>query len=132
MAVVYRYVGILLPKSRRLPFSGFLPLDVSSLAVGDILKSGCCRCVRCRGSQRTVITRAVKALVILPYSTKVGQSIQRRMTKCNRHALAWLSCSKGRRCAGAVTDLLNRWGWEVLYHPPLFSRFKPLRLRSHP
>ena len=44
----------LLPKSRRLPFSGFLPLDVSSPAVGDILRSGCCRCVCCRGSQRTV------------------------------------------------------------------------------
>ena len=29
----------LLPKSRHLPFSGFLPLDVSSLAVGDILRS---------------------------------------------------------------------------------------------
>ena len=27
----------LLPKSRRLPFSGFLPFDVSSPAVGDIL-----------------------------------------------------------------------------------------------
>ena len=39
----------LLPKSRRLPFSGFLPLDISSPAVGDILRSG-----RCRGSQRTV------------------------------------------------------------------------------
>ena len=37
----------LLPKFRRLPFSGFLPLDVSSPAVGDILRSGRCRCVRC-------------------------------------------------------------------------------------
>ena len=35
----------LLPKSRRLPFSGFLPLDVSSPAVGDIFRSGRCRCV---------------------------------------------------------------------------------------
>ena len=33
----------LLPKSRRLLFSGFLPLDVSSPAVGDILRSGPCR-----------------------------------------------------------------------------------------
>ena len=41
----------LLPESRRLPFSGFLPLDVSSPAAGDILRSGRCRCVRCRGSQ---------------------------------------------------------------------------------
>ena len=40
----------LLPKSRSLPFSGFLPLDVLSLAVGDILRSGRCRWVRCRGS----------------------------------------------------------------------------------
>ena len=44
----------LLPKSQRLRFSGFLPLDVSSPAVWDILRSTCCRCVRCRGSQRTV------------------------------------------------------------------------------
>ena len=41
----------LLPKSRRLPFSGFLPPDVSSPAVGDIFRSGRCRCVRCSGSQ---------------------------------------------------------------------------------
>ena len=47
----------LLPKSRRLPFSGFLPLDVSFPAVGDILGSGSCRCVRCRGSQREEILR---------------------------------------------------------------------------
>ena len=40
----------LLPKYRRLPFSGFLPLDVSSPAVGDIFRSGRWRCVRCRGS----------------------------------------------------------------------------------
>ena len=39
----------LLPKSWRLPFSEFLPLDVSSPAVGDIFRSG-----RCSGSQRTV------------------------------------------------------------------------------
>ena len=32
----------LLPKSRRLPFSGFLPLDVSSPSVGDIFRSGRC------------------------------------------------------------------------------------------
>ena len=31
-------------------FSRFLPLDVSSPAVGVILRSGRCRCVRCRGS----------------------------------------------------------------------------------
>ena len=37
----------LLPKSRRFPFSGFLPLNVSSPAVGDFLRSGRCRCVRC-------------------------------------------------------------------------------------
>ena len=37
----------LLPKSWRLPISGFLPLDVSSPAMGDILRSGRCRCVRC-------------------------------------------------------------------------------------
>ena len=43
----------LLPKSRCLPFSGFLPLNVSSPAVGDIFKSGRCRCFRFRGSQRT-------------------------------------------------------------------------------
>ena len=42
----------LLPKSRRLPFSGFLPLDVSSPDVGDIFRSGRCRCGRCSGSQR--------------------------------------------------------------------------------
>ena len=41
----------LLPKSRRLPFSGFLPLDVSSPAMGDIFRSGHCRCVHCSGSQ---------------------------------------------------------------------------------
>ena len=45
----------LIPKSRRLPFSGFLPLDVSSPAVGDIFRSGRCRCVRCRGSHSLVI-----------------------------------------------------------------------------
>ena len=33
-------------------FSGFLPLDISSPAVGDILRNGCCRCVCCRSSQR--------------------------------------------------------------------------------
>ena len=43
-----------LPKSRRLPFSGFLLLDVSSPAVGDIFRNGRFRCVRCSGSQRTV------------------------------------------------------------------------------
>ena len=42
----------LLPKSWHLPFSGFLPLNVSSLTVGDIVRSGRCRCVRCRGLQR--------------------------------------------------------------------------------
>ena len=42
----------LLPKSRRIPFSGFLPLNLSSPAVGDILRSGRCRCVLCRGSPR--------------------------------------------------------------------------------
>ena len=41
MAMVYKYtgiltVGVLLFKSRRLPFSGFLPLDVSSLAMGVV------------------------------------------------------------------------------------------------
>ena len=41
----------LLPKSRRLPFSGFLSLDVPSPAVGDILRSGRCRCACCRGYQ---------------------------------------------------------------------------------
>ena len=46
---------LLLPKSRRLPFSGFLPLDVSSPTMGDILRSGRCRCIRCRGSQRKVL-----------------------------------------------------------------------------
>ena len=50
----------ILPKSRRLPFSGFLPLDVSSPAVGDIFRSGRCRCARCRGSQRTVGQRSQK------------------------------------------------------------------------
>ena len=48
----------LLLKSRRLPFSGFLPLDVSSSAVGDVFRSGRCRCVRCRGSLRTVSSSA--------------------------------------------------------------------------
>ena len=55
MAVVYRCVGILtvlccrlLLKSWHLPFSGFLPLDVLSPAVGDIFSIGRCRCVRCR------------------------------------------------------------------------------------
>ena len=48
----------LLPKSRHLPFSGFLPLDVSSPAVGDIFRSGRCRCVLCSGSQRTVSSSA--------------------------------------------------------------------------
>ena len=47
----------LLPKFRRLPFSGFLPLDVSSSAAGHILRSGYCRCVSCRGSQRTHLQR---------------------------------------------------------------------------
>ena len=32
----------------RLPFLGFFPLDVSSPAVGDFLRSGRCRCVRCK------------------------------------------------------------------------------------
>ena len=41
----------LLPKSRRLPFSGFLPLDISSPAVGDIFRSGRCRCVCCKGNE---------------------------------------------------------------------------------
>ena len=41
----------LLPKSQHLPFSGFLPLDISSPAVGDIFRSRHCRCVRCRGSR---------------------------------------------------------------------------------
>ena len=27
--------------------------------------------------------------------------------------------------AGAVTDLLNRWGWEVLYHPPYSLDLSP-------
>ena len=60
MAMVYRCWNPdcrccrLLPKSRRLPFSGFLPLDVPSLAVGDIFRNGRCRCVCCRGSQRTL------------------------------------------------------------------------------
>ena len=35
--------------------------------------------------------------ITLPYSSKVGQSIQRTI-KCDRHASAWSSCSKGRRC----------------------------------
>ena len=39
----------LLLKSRRLAFSGFLPLDVLSPAVGDIFRSDRCRCVRCSG-----------------------------------------------------------------------------------
>ena len=47
----------LLPKSRRLPFSGFLTLDVSSPAVGDILRRGRCRCVRCRGSLQRPLTK---------------------------------------------------------------------------
>ena len=65
----------LLPKSRRLPFSGFLPFKVSSPAVGDTLRSSCCRCVWCRGSQIDhghlalncsikIIMPAVKASVI--------------------------------------------------------------------
>ena len=55
MAVVHRNPDCLwplFPKSRRLPFSGFLPLDVSSPALGDILRSG-----HCRGSQRTHLQR---------------------------------------------------------------------------
>ena len=39
---------LLLPKFRRLPFSGFLPLDILSPAVGDLLRSGRCRCVEAR------------------------------------------------------------------------------------
>ena len=68
----------LFPKSRRLPFSGFLPLNVSSPAVGDILRSGHCRCVpengrrqdfrrRChlaRNCSIKIIMPAVKASVI--------------------------------------------------------------------
>ena len=42
---------LLLPKTQRLPFSGFLTLEVSFLAVGN--RSGRCRCVHCRGLQRT-------------------------------------------------------------------------------
>ena len=45
----------LLPKSRHLPFSGFLPLDILFPAVGDILRSGRCRCVCCRGSLRPLL-----------------------------------------------------------------------------
>ena len=61
----------LLPKSRRLPFSGFLPLDVSSPAVGDIFKSGLCRCVRCRGSQSSFsnlsITSPTSQFILQPF-----------------------------------------------------------------
>ena len=49
----------LLPKSQRLPFSGFLPLNVSSPAVGDIFRSG-----RCRGSQTTMSSSAYTASYI--------------------------------------------------------------------
>ena len=36
------------------------PLDISSPVVGDIFRSGRCRCVRCRGLQRTVSSSGPK------------------------------------------------------------------------
>ena len=47
-------------KSQRLPFSGFLPLNASSPAVGDIFRSG-----RCRGSQRTVSSSRLHLIYVV-------------------------------------------------------------------
>ena len=71
----------LLPKLRRLPFSGFLPLDVSSPAVGDILRSGCCRCVRCRVSSSSEVPAS--SFLRIP-------SPRRFVLDSGRHPQEWL------------------------------------------
>ena len=76
----------LLPKSRRLPFSGFLPLDVSSPPVGDIFRSGRCMCVRCSGSasfSNPQIASPTSKLIFRPF---------RHFTYVTAHSIAiqWL------------------------------------------
>ena len=56
-----------------------------------------------------------------------------RHRSCAVVLVRWVVGSqRSRDTAGVVSALLNRWDWEVLYHPPLFSRHQSLRLWSHP
>ena len=65
----------LLPKSQRLPFSGFLPLNISSSAVRDFFRSGRCRCVHCRGSQTMARNYSIKINYVCFSSSSVLVSL---------------------------------------------------------
>ena len=90
--------------------------------------------MRERSQCKTVLRRIARGLwstcITLPHSSKVGQSIQRRKLRHFLNNLPTILHDNARaHAAGAVTNLLNRWGWEVL-SLLLFSRFNPPRLRS--
>ena len=55
--------------------------------------------------------------ITLPYSSKVGHSIQRGKLHFLNNPTIILYDNARAHAAGAVTDVLNCWDWEVLYHP---------------